>query len=338
RAAQPGPGPSADLILAHPAADLDHDRPLVPRADLELLARGVREYEVGGRAVLDPYPLERPCDGAHGAPLIPWPNRLAGGRYSFDGEEHQVALTEPVKGNAIHGFLRWRSWRAVEREPDRVVMATRLHPLPGYPWTLDVRVAYELAPEGLVVWTTAENLGEHACPYGHGQHPYLSPGPAVGAEGAAGGVEVGAAGTGGGALIDGCTLQAPGRTRVVTDSERQLPTGTEPVVGTRFDFTEPRALGEATIDFAFCDLDRDAGGRAWTRLCGPDGASAEIWVDESFPFVELYTGDTLAPDRARRGLGTEPMTCAPNALATGWGLIRLEPGERAVTTWGARLR
>jgi galactose mutarotase-like enzyme len=33
----------------------------------------------------------------------PWPNRLADGRYSFDGEEHQVALSEPEKQNAITG-------------------------------------------------------------------------------------------------------------------------------------------------------------------------------------------------------------------------------------------
>ena len=57
------------------------------------------------------------CDGAHGAPLIPWPNRLADGRYSFGGTEYQLALTEPENRNAIHGLLRWRNWRA--REPRR---------------------------------------------------------------------------------------------------------------------------------------------------------------------------------------------------------------------------
>ena len=62
-----------------------------------------------------------------------------------------------------------------------------------------------------------------------------------------------------------------------------------------------------------------------------------LWVDEVYPFVETYTGDTLAPDRARRGLGTEPMTCAPDAFNSGDGLIRLEPGESFTGTWGALL-
>ena len=286
------------------------------RATVVEVGGGIREYEVEGRPVLDPYPLEAICDGAHGAPLIPWPNRLADGRYSFDGEDFQVPLTEPEKRNAIHGFLLWRPWRAVEHEGDRVVMAARLHPMAGFPFALDLRVSYELGEKGLAVTTTAENVGDRACPYGNGAHPYLSPGDG---------------------LIDDCTLQLAGRTRILTDEERQLPTDSEPVEGTPFDFTEPRQLGDLAIDFAFTALDRDADGRAWTRLTGKDGACAALWVDEAHPYVETYTGDTLAPGRARRGLGTEPMTCPPNAFASGTDVIRLAPGESVATTWGALL-
>jgi aldose 1-epimerase len=60
-------------------------------------------------------------------------------------------------------------------------------------------------------------------------------------------------------------------------------------------------------------------------------------VDDAYPFVELYTGDTLAPERRRLGLGTEPMSCPPNALQTGENVIRLEPGATATARWGARL-
>ncbi len=286
------------------------------RATIVEVGGGLREYEADGRPVLEPYAADRMCDGAHGAPLVPWPNRLEDGRYSFDGTAYQVPLTEPEKRNAIHGFLRWQPWEATERDADRVVMATHIHPRGGYPFTLGIRASYELGPGGLTVATTAENLGDRACPYGHGQHPYLSPGTGQ---------------------IDACTLQLSGTTRIVTDSERQLPTGSEPVEGTDFDFLEPRGLGEARIDHAFTDLVRDADGRAWTRLCGPDGECAELWVDDSYEFVEIYTGDTLALDRARRGLGAEPMTCPPNAFASGDHLIRLEPGESVTATWGACL-
>ena len=286
------------------------------RATVVEVGGGVRTYAVGDRDVLDPYPLEARCDGAHGAVLVPWPNRLADGRYRFDGVDHQLALTEPGKANAIHGLLRWRAWTAAERSASRVVMATTLHPMTGYPFRLDVDVAYELGDDGLTVTTTARNTGAAACPYGSGQHPYLSPGSG---------------------LIDDGVVQLRAATRIVTDGPRQLPTGTEPVAATPFDLSEPRTLGDLEIDAPFTDLARDASGRATVSLTGVDGGRVELWVDEHHPIIELYSGDQLAPERRRRGLGAEPMTCPPNALQSGDRLIRLEPGEASVTRWGVAL-
>ncbi|HEX2175973.1 MAG TPA: aldose 1-epimerase family protein [Nocardioidaceae bacterium] len=277
---------------------------------------GVRAYRVGDRDVLHPYDVDAMCDGAHGAPLIPWPNRLADGRYEFDGTQHQVALTEPAKANAIHGFLMWRPWQGAEHTADRVVMATRLHPLMGYPFTLDVRVAYTLDDHGLTVATTATNIGDAPCPYASGQHPYLSPG------------------TG---LIDACTLQFAAGFRVDTDDTRQLPTGDVEVAGTPYDFGAPRQLGDLAMDYAFGDLPRDEDGRAWLSLTGVDGCTARVWVDDTYPYLEVYTADTLAPQRRRAGLGVEPMTAPPNAFRSGTDLLRLEPGESVTNTWGATL-
>ncbi len=286
------------------------------RAMIVEVGGGVREYSVAGHPVLHPYEIGEMCDGAHGAPLIPWPNRLADGRYRFDGADHQVALTEPTKNNAIHGFLRWRSWRALEREPNRVVMGTRLHPLPGYPFALDVSVAYELSEAGLSVATTAVNVGERRCPYGAGQHPYLSPG-----EGS----------------LDDCLLELPARTRILSGGQRQLPAGSELVEGTLFDFRSARRLGDLRVDSAFTDLTRDPAGHAVTKLFRTDGSCVELWVDERHPFIELYTADTLAPARRRGGLAVEPMTCAPNGFQSGEGLVTLGPGESLTTRWGVRL-
>ncbi|MDQ3424007.1 MAG: aldose epimerase, partial [Actinomycetota bacterium] len=46
------------------------------RATIVEVGGGVRAYTCGDRAVLDPYPVDAICDGARGAPLVPWPNRL----------------------------------------------------------------------------------------------------------------------------------------------------------------------------------------------------------------------------------------------------------------------
>jgi aldose 1-epimerase len=286
------------------------------RATIVEVGGGVRTYDVGDRPVLHPYDVDAMCDGAHGAPLIPWPNRLADGSYDFAGERFQVALTEPDKRNAIHGFLRWRPWRATERASDRVVMTAGLHPMTGYPFRLDVSVDYQLSQDGLRVSTRAENVGDRPCPYGSGQHPYLSAGHG---------------------LVDDCVLTIPAATRIDTDARRQLPTGTEPVEGTAYDFRTGSRIGDLPIDYAFTDLVRDEAGLAWTRLAGHDGATAALWTDESYPYLEIFTADGLSEQRRRRGLGVEPMTCAPNAFNSGDGLLVLQPGESVTTTWGATL-
>jgi aldose 1-epimerase len=286
------------------------------RATIVEVGGGVRAYEVDGEDVLHPYDLDAICDGAHGAPLIPWPNRLADGRYTFDGEERQVALTEPEKHNAIHGFVRWRNWRAAIHESSRVVMEMRLHPLQGWPHPLDVSLEYSLGDDGLTTEIRAVNIGERACPFGAGQHPYLSPGSG---------------------LVDDCSLHLDAATRILTDPERQLPAGREAVRRTAYDFGSPRQIEEQELDFAYTDLGRDDQGRAWARLIRPDGRRVEMWVDRSFPVIEIYTADTLAPPRRRTGLGCEPMTCPPNALASGEGVIRLEPGDTFVGRWGVRV-
>ncbi len=275
---------------------------------------GVRQYTVDERPVLHPYGLHDMCDGAHGTPLIPWPNRLADGSYEFDGECHQLALSEPTKRNAIHGLLRWRPWRCIEREPSRVLMGIWLHPSPGYPFFLDVSVAYTLDEAGLTITTCVVNVGERACPFGTGQHPYLSAGDGS---------------------VDGCSLELPATTRILTDSERQLPIGREPVEGTTYDYRVARSLDDASIDSAFTDLIRErASGRAVAKLARPDGSRVELWVDEAYPYLEVFTADTLAPGRARRGLAIEPMSCAPNGFQSGEGLVRLEAGEVWRGSWG----
>jgi aldose 1-epimerase len=286
------------------------------RATIVEVGGGIREYRVGERDVLQPYAVDQMRDGAHGAPLIPWPNRLADGRYSFDGTEHQVALTEPDKHNAIHGFLLWRQWEPVDQHADGITMKATLLPLQGFPFALQVAVAYQLGSDGLSVTTTATNAGDVPAPFGSGQHPYLSPG---------------------GGLIDDCTLHVDADTRIVTDPQRQLPVGRESVAGTDYDFRKGRVVRDLRIDYPFTDLHRDGEGRAWVHLTGTDGRTTHLWVDDSYPFVEVYTGDTLSRDRRRRGLGTEPMTCPPNAFRTGEDLVRLDPGASASSRWGVAL-
>lgn len=291
---------------------------------------GLRSYEHAGLPVLDGYAEDELAPAARGQLLIPWPNRLHGGVYTWDGVEHQVPMDEPEQQNALHGLARWRPWTAERHSASAVTMRLRLLPQPAYPFTLSHAVRYELGDDGLTVTMSATNEGDQDAPYACGAHPYIT----VGTE-----------------RIDDALLHLPAE-RWLPTGPAQLPVGVEDVAATPYDFREPRPLRGTPIDHAFTDLARDASGRATLTLEAPTtggsadsgspaggerGRRVEVWMDETFGYLEVFTADPL-PEvaRRRRGLGVEPMTSPPNAFVTGDALIRLRPGETTTASWGIR--
>jgi aldose 1-epimerase len=282
------------------------------RAVVVEVGGGLRSYSVDGVEVLDGYPQTAMCTSGRGQLLIPWPNRLQGGTYEFDGRTHRLPLTEPERGNAIHGLVRWSSWTVAQRASDRVVVRHVIHPQPGYPFEVDVRVEYALLPTGLTVTTTATNVGEEACPYGNGAHPYLTLDTPT---------------------VDSIVPRAPGRSVLVSDDDG-IPTGTVAVAGTEYDFLEPRLIGSAKLDNAYTELERDGDGVASVDLeHEASGAGVTVWLDRTYRYVMIFSGDPL-PEVSRRSLAVEPMTCPPNAFRTGQDVVRLEPGASFTSTRG----
>jgi aldose 1-epimerase len=276
---------------------------------------GIRSYTAGDRELLDGYDEAEMATAGRGQVLIPWPNRLQDGTYEFVGRRHQLPLTEPEAQNAIHGLVRWAAWSVGEREADRVVMEHTLHPQPGYPFSLDLSIEYSVSEEGLRVASTATNVGPDACPYGSGAHPYVK----VGTD-----------------TVDSVVLCAPGETVLQFDG-RGAPVSTAPVEGTEYDFRQPRAIGATKLDNAFTDLERGDDGLARVEVRHRDnGTELTLWLDESYPYLQLFTGDSQ-PSVNRRSLAVEPMTCPPNAFRTGEGLLVLEPGQSATSAWGIHL-
>lgn len=275
----------------------------------------LRTYRVAGQDVIDGYGEDEMASVARGAPLLPWPNRLRDGRYEFLGESYQTSITEPTRQNAIHGLTRWLNWTGLQEAQDRVRMSLLLHPQDGYPFTLSLAIEYALSDRALAVRTTATNAGERPLPYGAGHHPYLT----VGTE-----------------HVDEASLRLPALLRLEVD-ERQIPTGRLiPVADTEFDFLEPRRIGPTRLDAAYTNLVADSDGLVRIRMEAPGaGRQVTLWMDRTYPYVMVFTGDTI-PDarRRRKGLAIEPMTCAPNAFQNGLGLIRLEPGQVLTSNWG----
>jgi aldose 1-epimerase len=133
--------------------------------------------------------------------------------------------------------------------------------------------------------------------------------------------------------VDSITLRAPAR-KIILSNERGIPTGVAAVDGTEYDFRRPRLIGNTKLDHAFTDLERDAQGTARIELRdATGGVGADLWMDETYRYVMLFSGDPL-PDVSRRSLAVEPMTCPPNAFRSGEAVVRLEPGRAYTSAWG----
>jgi aldose 1-epimerase len=275
---------------------------------------GIRSYTVDGESVLDGYEAGQVAPGGAGQHLVPWPNRIRDGRYRFRDLAQQLPITEPSKGNAMHGLLRWVAWQPQDVRPDALTMVCAVAPQPGYPHMVEVRVRYSIRADGLIVEASATNLGPTAAPFGYGAHPYLMIA---------------------GAPIYTYTVEFGATTRLVTD-ERSLPTGREEVAGTPYDFTEPRQLEEFALDTAYTGLRRTADGVATVTLSTMDGRGVELWSDAAFPWLQVFTADTLPQPRRRRAVAVEPMTCPPDAFNSGEDLIVLEPEQTWRGLWGIR--
>jgi aldose 1-epimerase len=273
---------------------------------------GLRALEHDGAPLLDGYGAGEMASGGRGQPLLPWPNRIADGRYRFGGREIEAPVDERATGSAIHGLTRWSAWRVAAREPSRCAMELRLHPQPAYPFMLDLRLEYALDHAGLTVALQAVNRGDGELPVGAGFHPYLT------------------LGTG---AIDALSARVPAAAWLPADA-RGIPTGERRPVAGELDLRDGPALGDRVLDHCFTDLQRDGDGLARVRLAAPGGGAATLWMDEAYGYVMVFTGDTLDAARRRRGLAVEPMTCAPDAFNSGEGLRVLGPGETLAGRWG----
>jgi aldose 1-epimerase len=285
------------------------------RAYVATLGATLVGYAVDDCPVLHPFEGDAGRRAGQGEVLMPWPNRVADGRYAFAGTLQQLPIDEPELGHAIHGLVRSARWHVDDRSAEGVRLVHLLRGGPGYPFELRLQVEYVLSPAGLAAALEARNAGAAVCPFGAGAHPYFGFPRS---------------------RADDIALSLAAEDWLDVD-ERLVPKGHRPVAGSAFDFRRPRAIGATVIDHAFARLERDRDGLAWSSLRF-GSSEIRVWQDSRFAFVHVYTSDTL-PDAGERrhSVAIEPMTCAPDAFNSGDGLRVLGPGESFRGRWGAAL-
>jgi aldose 1-epimerase len=253
--------------------------------------------------------------------LFPFPNRIRGGQYTWDGKSYQLPLNDGPKQNAIHGFACRRPWRVVGEGADEAAGAWVTGEFQGSKdaadcvglWPADyiLRVTYRLVVGGLRIEAEVTNPDDRPLPFGLGYHPYfrIPFSPEVKAE--------------------ECTVSTPARSFwALTDA---LPDGTRHMVDSARDLNTQRRFGELQLDDVLTDLppatepfpERGS-------IVATSGRALSIRCDADFREMVVFTPGN------RQAFCIEPYTCTTDAInlqarGVDAGLLVLPPGG----TWKA---
>jgi aldose 1-epimerase len=287
------------------------------RAELGTVAAVLRSLTVGGVALVEHTPADQTPAFGNGIVLVPWPNRVRDGRWTLDGEEQQLDLTEVARGGALHGLLRFTDYVVREQTPDAVTLGALIAPQHGWPFIVDTWVRYALESDGITVTHGARNLSARSAPWAVGTHPFLRVGDVP---------------------VEQLTLTAPAATYFEVD-ERLNPTAESPVTPAT-DLRAPRVVGDLALDTAYgtlthADPTSGHGDSAW--LDAPDGSRTTLWQDLDWGYLQVFTTDSFPRDGVLgRAVAVEPMTAPPDALNSGQSLVWIDPGSTWEGSWGLR--
>ena len=105
-------------------------------------------------------------------PLVPFVNRIRGGRFTFRGREVRLQPNMPGDPSPLHGQGWLQPWR-VERASGAQAALSFKHQAGEWPWDYEAVQEFALDPGGLSLRLTCRNTNAEPMPCGLGQHPYF---------------------------------------------------------------------------------------------------------------------------------------------------------------------
>jgi aldose 1-epimerase len=239
----------------------------------------------------------------HGVLLAPWPNRIAGGAYEFQGKKYQAKINEDF-GNALHGLL-FESQANVESVTDNSVrLVSEIFATEAYPWDLTVKVSFVLSEQGLLVETTATNNCQQVAPVGLGTHPYF--------------------------VFDKDSTLEVRASKAFVHGPDMMPISEIEASEIGFGAGSKKSLENLFLDVQFTDV------LAGCAVLRTSNWSIEIFQERA-DFLMVYTTNSFNwLNGETRAVAIEPQTSAADAFNNGAGLLTLAPNASASYVWGVR--
>ncbi len=245
-----------------------------------------------------------------GSNLLPFPNRIADGKYSFHDQLFHFPINFHQENNAIHGLLFNQELKVIDQEDGEIgcmlILEYQAEESEGYPFKYHFKINYRLSEDrGFECKVKFTNLMDQSIPVGHGWHPYFRLGENA---------------------IDNLLLQFPAKDILKVD-KRSIPTGElEPYNK----FNQISIIGNTVLDNCFLLKDENQ----YAEIIIMDKSKDfgyKIWQETGkykYNYLQVYT-----PPH-RKSIAIEPMTCAPDAFNNQMGLVILAPQEVMSTTFG----
>lgn len=140
---------------------------------LPLAGGSIGSWRVAGQNMLRAATSQSDPLQAASFPLVPYSNRIANGRFEWNGRQIGLAPHPIAKPHSIHGVGWLRAWDVFESGADFAVLRFTHDGDANWPWPFLAEQRFKLGPDNLSVDLTAQNLADEAVPLSFGHHPYF---------------------------------------------------------------------------------------------------------------------------------------------------------------------
>ena len=253
-----------------------------------------------------------------GIPLLfPFPNRIRGAKYSWEGREyHLTGVRDDKQGNAIHGFVIDRPWRITAQKAECVTGEFQLSRdapdrRPLWPADFIIEVRYGIKGSAMRCDIRIANADRVPLPWGFGTHSYFR-------------VPLAPEST-----IADCLVQAPASQ--MWELINCLPTGKRVAVSAAADLREGKLLSGLKLDDVLTGVTARDGAIESRVVDAKAGLQVTQFTDAIFRELVAFT-----PAHGR-SVCLEPYTCVTDAMnlepqGINAGLQVLPPGGE-IRTW-----
>lgn len=296
---------------------LDTDRGQVTAA-ISTLGAVFRSLNIYGTDVVVPILSDDPNPFADGIIMAPWANRIDHGRWANAGVELELPINEPDLDHAIHGLVQRDLFKVTDLSASSVTLETEVSPIDGYPFHLNVAIAYALVADGIKITQSIANLSNDLAPVAFGSHPYLQIGDVP---------------------VELLEIRTDAR-QVAIVNERLIPVETIDIAGTEFDIRNWRPIGELDYNHGFTGFELADDGNAHHELRAPNGTVLDVWQSAEFKHAFIFTPKAYfnnVDPTPRHAIAIEAQTAPANCLNSKTDLIWLKPQETSSASWGLNL-